>query len=505
VLFADLVRTSSAVGSTSARSAKIAAIADLLVRLAPEEVEPAVAFLAGEPRQGKVGVGWATLSGSAGTAASGSWAISSPLTILDVDEAIAELGRLAGSGSAAARQARLSALFERATATEADFIRRLLIGELRQGALVGVVTDAVARAARVAPAAVRRAAMLAGDLAVVAHLALTGGEPALASVGLQVLRPVLPMLAATAPDVASALADLGASSVEWKLDGARIQAHRAGEEIRLYTRNLNDVTARLPGVVDAVRSLPAESVILDGEVLGMGIDERPDRFQDTMSTFGRHDGGGGQLTVAFFDVLHLDGVDLVDAPLVERIRVLDRVAGPWRVRGILTEDAAEAAAFLDAALGAGHEGVMVKAADSAYEAGRRGAAWRKVKPVRTLDLVVLAAEWGHGRRVGWLSNLHLGARHPDGGFVMVGKTFKGLTDAMLTAQTERLQQLRVSEDGHVVEVRPELVVEVALDGVQASTRYPGGVALRFARVRRYRDDKSPAEADTIDTVRSLLT
>ncbi len=258
-----------------------------------------------------------------------------------------------------------------------------------------MVTDAVARAARVAPAAVRRAAMLAGDLAVVAHLALTGGEPALASVGLQVLRPVLPMLAATAPDVASALGDLGRSSVEWKLDGARVQAHRAGEEIRLYTRNLNDVTARLPGVVDAVRSLPAESVILDGEVLGMGIDERPDRFQDTMSTFGRHDGGGGGLTVAFFDVLHLDGVDLLDVPLSERIGVLDRVAGPWRVRGILTEDAGEAAAFLDAALVAGHEGIMVKAADSVYEAGRRGAAWRKVKPVRTLDLVVLAAEWGH--------------------------------------------------------------------------------------------------------------
>ena len=490
------------VASTSARSAKIAAIAGLLVRLAPEEVEPAVAFLAGEPRQGKVGVGWATLYGSVRNPANP--AVPAPLNILEVDATIAELGRLAGSGSTAARQELLSALFGRATDPEADFLRRLLIGELRQGALVGVVTDAVARAAQVPPAAVRRAAMLAGDLAVVAHLALTGGEPALASVGLQVLRPVLPMLASTATDVASALHDLGRSSVEWKLDGARIQAHRAGGEIRLYTRNLNDVSARLPGVVAVVRALPVESVILDGEVLGVGSDERPERFQDTMSTFGRQDGGGGDLTIAFFDVLHLDGVDLLDAPLGERIATLDRIAGQWRVRGIFTDQATEAAVFLDAALAAGHEGVMVKAAESAYEAGRRGGAWRKVKPVRTLDLVVLAAEWGHGRRVGWLSNLHLGARHPDGGFVMVGKTFKGLTDAMLGAQTERLQHLAVREHGHVVEVRPELVVEVALDGVQASTRYPGGVALRFARVRRYRDDKSPAEADTIDTVRSML-
>jgi len=505
VLFGDLVGTSRAVASTPGRLAKIAAIAALLVRLAPEEVEPAVSFLAGQPRQGKVGVGWAALYGTTATPGMASRATEAPLHILDVDAAITELGGLVGTGSAGARQRRLSALFERATEEESEFIRRLLTGELRQGALVGVVTDAVARAARVAPAALRRAAMLAGDLAAVAPLALAGGEPALASVGLQVLRPVLPMLAAPAPDVASAVRELGRSSVEWKLDGARIQAHRAGDEVRLYTRNLNDVSARLPGVAAVVASLPAESVILDGEVLGLGSDERPDRFQDTMSAFGRRDGGGGGLTTVFFDLLHLDGVDLLDVPLSERITALERVAGRWRVPGILTADADEAAAFLDASLAAGHEGVVVKSADSTYEAGRRGGAWRKVKPVRTLDLVVLAAEWGHGRRQGWLSNLHLGARHPDGGFVMVGKTFKGLTDAMLSAQTERLQQLRVGDHGHVVEVRPELVVEVALDGVQVSTRYPGGVALRFARVRRYRDDKSADEADTIEAVRSLLT
>jgi DNA ligase 1 len=310
------------------------------------------------------------------------------------------------------------------------------------------------------------------------------------------------MLAATSNTVGEAVAACGRSSVEWKLDGARVQAHRLGDEVRLFTRNLNDVTARLPGIVDVVRSLPVHAVVLDGEVLYGG--ERPAAFQDTMRRFTNHSAGGGGLGVWFFDVLHVDGDDLLDEPLEVRLEVLERVAGPWRIPGTLTADPNEAAAVLDDALAHGHEGVVVKGASSLYEAGRRGSAWRKVKPVRTLDLVVLAAEWGHGRRRGWLSNLHLGARDPAGGFVMVGKTFKGLTDELLAWQTEQLLARETGRSGIVVEVRPELVVEIALDGVQRSTRYAGGVALRFARVKRYRDDKSPEDADTIDAVRALL-
>jgi DNA ligase-1 len=500
VLFAELVATSGAVGATRSRSAKIALLADVLRRLEPGERDVAVSVLAGEPRQGRIGVGWATLSALAPPPAA-----EASLTIGEVDAALTELDDLTGTGSVAARQRVLDGLFGRCTAAEGEFLRRLLVGEVRQGALAGVVTDAVARAADVPADAVRRAAMLRGDLGQVAAIALGQGLEGLAGVRLEVLRPVLPMLAGTAPDVATAIADLGTCSVEWKLDGARIQAHRKGaEEVRLYTRNLNDVTERLPGVVDVVAALPGGALVLDGEVVGLDDDERPDRFQDTMSRFGRHDGAGRGLTAVWFDVLHLDGEDLLDRPLGLRLDALERVAGPWRVRNVVTDDPAAAAELLAGALAAGHEGVMVKAIGSLYEAGRRGAAWRKVKPVITLDLVVLAAEWGHGRRRGWLSNLHLGARDPGGGFVMVGKTFKGLTDELLTWQTERLSALATRTSGHVVEVRPELVVEIALDGVQASSRYAGGVALRFARVRRYREDKGVADADTIDAVRALL-
>jgi DNA ligase-1 len=364
------------------------------------------------------------------------------------------------------------------------------------------MADAVARAAGVPPALVRRAAMLAGDLPEVADRALAGGEAALAGIGLRVLTPVQPMLAATSASVGEAVAACGRSSVEWKLDGARVQAHRAGDEVRLFTRNLNEVTDRLPGVVEVLRSLPVSSVVLDGEVLWG--EERPAAFQETMRRFSAHAGRGDGLGVWFFDVLHVDGADLLDEPLESRIGVLDRVAGRWRIPGTVTADPDEAAAVLDDALAAGHEGVVVKGASSLYEAGRRGSAWRKVKPVRTLDLVVLAAEWGHGRRQGWLSNLHLGARDPDGGFVMVGKTFKGLTDELLGWQTEQLLARESGRSGIVVHVRPELVVEIALDGVQASPRYPGGVALRFARVRRYRPDKAPDEADVIADVQAML-
>ena len=503
VLLADLVATSERVGATAARSRKVAALAELLRSLADEEVTPAVAVLSGEPRQGRIGIGWATLSAVAAQAAAGP-----SLTVLDLDRALDALASLGGPGSAGARASALADLFSRATAAEGDFLRRLLVGELRQGALEGVMVDAVAKAAGVPAGAVRRAAMLAGDLPRVAALALAGGAEALGMIGLRLLCPVQPMLAASAPDVTAALEETGRASVEWKLDGARIQVHRDGDRVGIYTRSLRDVTDRLPAIGSVVRSLPHERFILDGEAMGWGEDDRPDRFQDTMSRFGRHapesSPAGPSLGARFFDCLHLDGEDLLDRPLLERVDALDRVAGPWRVPAVVTSEPAEAATFLDEAVAAGHEGVMVKSVDSRYEAGRRGGAWRKVKPVQTLDLIVLAAEWGHGRRRGWLSNLHLGARGADGP-VMVGKTFKGLTDELLTWQTAELLAREVGREGIAVRVRPELVVEVALDGVLASTRYPGGVALRFARVRRYRPDKTAAEADSIATVRALLT
>ncbi len=500
MLLAEVVRTSEAVASTPARLAKVTSLADLLRRLAPDEVEAAVSFLIGRPRQGKVGIGWATLR-----AVDPPPAENPSIEILELDRAVTELQALEGQGSGAVRLGLLGDLVARATAPEADFIRRVLLGELRQGAVQGVMADAVARASGIPIATVRRAAMLAGDLARVATVALTEGEPGLSAIGLDVLRPVLPMLASTSPDVASALSELGPSLVEWKLDGARVQAHRRGDEVRLYTRNLNDVTDRLPAVVDLLRSLDVDRVVLDGEILGVS-DDGPEAFQETMSSFGRRTGppGRASLGVWFFDCLHLDGEDLLDRPLVERAAALDRTGAP-RVPSLATDDLDAALAFQNEALAAGHEGVMVKAVGSPYEAGRRGAAWRKVKPVHTLDLVVLAAEWGSGRRRGWLSNLHLGARDPDGGFVMVGKTFKGLTDALLEWQTaEFLARESGRPHPHVVEIDPPLVVEIALDGVQASTRYAGGVALRFARVRRYRHDKDPTDADTIDAVRTML-
>jgi DNA ligase-1 len=513
VRFADVVATTSEVTATRARSRKVAALADLFARLDPDEVPIVVAILTGAPRQGRIGIGWRTVA-----------AIEEPpspepqLEVADIDATLDRLDSLRGTGSQAARTAELRSLLGRATEDEQDLLRRLLVGELRHGALEGLVTDALATAAGVPVSTMRRAAMLAGDLPTVATIALTEGEGGLDAIGLTLLRPVQPMLAQTAGDVTEALAlatagnggDPGSipeASVEWKLDGARIQVHRVGNEVRIYTRNLNDVTTRLPGIVDLARALPAHSFLLDGEAIGEGEDELPQMFQDTMSQFGRQaDGAGAGLASRFFDILHLDGDDLIDRPLRDRLATLENLAGPWRIPGIITADPAAAQRVLDEALAAGHEGVMVKDAASAYEAGRRGGAWRKVKPVHTLDLVVLAVEWGSGRRQGWLSNLHLGARDPDapGEFVMVGKTFKGLTDELLTWQTQQFLELETHRSGHVVFVRPELVVEIALDGVQSSTRYAGGVALRFARVRRYRPDKSPAEADTIDAVQAML-
>jgi DNA ligase-1 len=397
----------------------------------------------------------------------------------------------------------LDDLFARATEAECDFIRRLLTGELRQGALAGIMVDAVAKAAGVSTELTRRALMLSGDLPATAATALAHGEEGLRAVGLELFRPLLPMLASPAESVADAVAGFELAAVEWKLDGIRIQIHRRGDEVRIYTRNLNDVTHVLAGIVAAVRTLPVRAVVLDGEALGM-TDDGPAAFQDTVARIDAEARPEGIVTF-LFDVLHVDGEDLLDTPLRERSVRLGAIAPALKIPGTFTASAAEAERVLDDALRAGHEGVVVKDAASLYAAGRRGKAWRKVKPVRTYDLVVLGAEWGHGRRHGRLSNLHLGARDPrDGTFVMVGKTFKGMTDELLAWQTEELLAREVERRGIAVLVRPELVVEIALDGVQASTRYPGGVALRFARVKRYRPDKEPGEADTIDDLRALL-
>ena len=500
--------TSDAVAATSRRTEKIAALVHLLSAATPDEIEALVAFAAGSVRQGRIGVGWATLRDVDPPAAG-----SPSLQVIDVDRAIDDLASIGGAGSVAGRRDVLWALLERATGPEQRMIRALLGGELRQGALDGVVTAAVAKAAGVAVGEVQRAAMFAGSLPAAARVALVDGAAGLGIIALTPSRPVQPMLASPADDVAAALGGMGPASVEWKLDGARVQAHRAGASVRLFTRNLNDVTDRLGGVVEVVRALPGGDLVLDGEVLGVDDTGGPRRFQDTMGDFGADGSGaaaarGDALQAFFFDVLHADG-PVIDEPLSVRREILAAtVPAASRLPSIVTSDIVEAQRFLDAAIASGHEGVMVKDLDALYEAGRRGGAWRKVKPVHTLDLVVLAVEWGHGRRRGWLSNLHLGARAVDGSFVMVGKTFKGLTDELLRWQTERFRDLAIGEetgsDRQVVYVRPEQVVEIAVDGVQVSTRYPGGVALRFARVRRYRTDKPAGEADPIERVQALL-
>ena len=502
----NVALTSQRVGETTKRSEKVALLASMLADAPPAEIEAAVSFAIGETRHGRIGVGWSTLADIRPPAAG-----ESTLTVSDVDQAIAEVSAIAGTGSVARRRDLLSDLLERSTESEQELIRSILGGELRQGALAGVMTAAVAKAAGVAVGDVRRAAMFAGSLPVAARAALTQGRSGLDAIALTPSQPIQPMLASPAADVSEALAASGLASVEVKLDGARIQAHRSGGDVRLFTRNLNEVTDRLGGVVDVVGALPGGDLVLDGEVMGIDRSGAPRRFQDTIGDFaadGASDGRGVGLQAFFFDVLHA-GSPVVDEPLSVRRQILeDLVPVSSRLPSIVTADVVEAQQFLDRAISAGHEGVMVKDLAAAYDAGRRGGAWRKVKPVHTLDLVVLAVEWGHGRRQGWLSNLHLGARGHGGAFVMVGKTFKGLTDELLRWQTQRFLDLKIGEgtgrDGHVVHVRPEQVVEIAVDGVQVSTRYPGGVALRFARVRRYRDDKTAAQADTIERVQSLL-
>jgi DNA ligase 1 len=496
---ADLVATSTAVGATPSRREKVAVLADLLRSLDVDEVVPAVAFLTGAPRQGRIGMGWARASTLTGTAASPT------VSVGDLDETFDRLEACTGPGSDARRTGLLADFGARLTDDEAAFVRRLLTGELRQGALGGLMTDAIAAAAAVPVTLVRRAAMLSGDLATTARSALSDGAPALDAVRLAVGVAIQPMLASTATDVADALSTTGPASVEWKLDGVRIQAHRHGDEVRLYTRNLNDVTDRMPSVVEQLHALPVDAIVLDGEVMGVTEEGLPHAFQDSASSFGRRGSPGPVvLDASWFDVLHVDGRDLIDEPLAARLAAMDAIPDLARIPAIRTEDADAAQALLDDALATGHEGAMVKSLASPYAAGRRGKAWRKVKPVHTLDLVVLAVEWGSGRRHGLLSNLHLGALAADGVPVMVGKTFKGLTDELLAWQTERFLAIETHRAGHVVFVRPEQVVEIALDGAQVSTRYPGGVALRFARVRRYRDDKGPGDADSLDAIRALL-
>jgi DNA ligase-1 len=497
-LLRDLVDASRQVAATSSRSAKIATLADLLRRLDDDEVAVAVAFLSGVPRQGRVGIGYSIVFGiEASPAAEPS------LTIADVDRSIDEIEAATGSGSAASRRELLAALLGLATEEEADFLRRLFTGALRQGSLAGVMTAAVAKAAGVGLEVTRRALMLSGDLPRTAEIAMTGGEPGLRAVGFELFRPILPMLASTGATVGDAVASFERASVEFKLDGIRIQIHRRDDEVRIYTRNLNEITATLPGIVDTVRRLPVRQVVLDGEALWMS-ESGPASFQETVSQIDSDAPPEGIVTFVF-DLLHLDGEDLLDRPLHERARRLEQIAPSLKIPGVLTSDPREGERVLEESLRAGHEGVVVKDTASVYAAGRRGGAWRKVKPVRTYDLVVLGAEWGHGRRQGWLSNLHLGARDPRSGeFVMVGKTFKGLTDELLRWQTDELLARETARRGIAVLVNPDLVVEIALDGVQSSTRYPGGLALRFARVKRYRPDKDAAEADTIDDLRELL-
>jgi DNA ligase-1 len=501
-----LVQASARATETRSKRAKVQILAEALRELAPVEIEAGVGFLSGELRQGRIGVGgaraWALREVPAAAEPS--------LEVADVDGVFERLSRVSGKGSNTERDRELGALFSRATHDEQQFLVRLLVGELRQGALEGLMSDAIAQAAELEGARVRRAAMLSGNLREVARRALTEGAAGLADYRIQVFRPIGPMLASTSESLEGTLSELGEVAIEDKLDGARVQVHKEGAEVRVFTRNLNEVTERVPEVVELVRTLPARRAILDGEAIALAASGRPEPFQVTMSRFGRRVGGAelrDQLPLSsfYFDALLVDDTELIDRPNRERVESLRGLLDAEHlVRRIVTASEEEARAFVAESLARGHEGSMLKSPASTYEAGRRGASWLKLKPAHTLDLVVLAVERGNGRRSGFLSNLHLGARDPKTGtFVMLGKTFKGMTDAMLSWQTEHLGKLKTHDDGYTVHVRPELVVEIAFDGLQKSSTYPGGLALRFARVKRYRTDKSALDADTIDTVRGL--
>jgi DNA ligase-1 len=506
MLLIDLVDAAGHVTATRSRRSKAARLAECLRRLAPEERAIGLAYLSGTLTQGRIRLGPSALRSVVDTPSHES----RTLSLAETDATLDRIAAVAGSGSGAARRRLLAGLWARAGERERDFLGRLILGELRQGALEGVMIDAIAEAAELPVAAVRRAAMLSGDLAEVGTAALADGAAGLDRFRLQLFIPLQPMLAQPAADASEAIDTLGEAALEYKLDGVRVQVHRHDDEVRIYTRRLHEITDRVPELVETVRGYPARRLILDGEALAFRADGRPQPFQVSMRRLGRKlDVAAMRATLPlqawYFDCLHLDGEDLIDRSAGERHRALSEViTTPARVPRSVTADRAEAEGFLARAIGAGHEGIMAKSLDAPYSAGSRGADWLKIKPAQTLDLVVLAAEWGSGRRRGRLSNLHLGARDPgSGGFVMLGKTFKGLTDKMLEWQTRRLLELELGREGHIVHVRPELVVEIAFNELQASPQYPGGLALRFARVKRYRTDKQADDADTMDTVRAL--
>ncbi len=506
MLLSRLVEASERAGETRSRKAKVEALASVLRDLSSDEMEAGVGFLYGELRQGRIGVGGAKLALLRNIEPKQL----AELTIAEVDATFERIARTGGRGSSAERERELGTLFSRATQKEQNFLVRLLLGELRQGAQEGSMIDAVAKASNVEADRVRRAVMLCGNLREVARRALAQGAAGLADYRIEVFRPLGPMLASTAPDLDAALSSFGSAALEDKLDGARVQLHKDNGEVRVFSRQLNEVTDSVPELVEVARELPVRRAILDGEVIALRRDGRPQPFQVTMRRFGRSlevERLRRELPLSsyFFDVLLLDDDELIDRSNEERRTALGQVISEAQsIRRLVTASTAEAQAFVAQALAAGHEGVMVKSLSAPYDAGRRGASWLKLKPAHTLDLVVLAVEWGNGRRQGLLSNLHLGARDPSSqSFVMLGKTFKGMTDEMLAWQTERLMALSTRKDGHIVHVRPELVVEIMFDGIQKSSTYPGGMALRFARVKRYRPDKTPLEADTIDTVRAL--
>jgi DNA ligase-1 len=502
----DLSDTSEALAATRSRRQKTEILAACLRKAGPAEAAVSCSLLMGQVRQGKLGVGGRLLQ-----AIDAPPAQQSGLALADVETVFDRLAACAGAGSKRQRGELLAGLYARATGPEQRFLTRLLLGELRQGALEGLMADAVAVAAEIEPAQVRRAAMFSGDLSRVAESALRAGTEGLATFGLQLFQPLRPMLAQPAESLDAALAGGDAMALEYKLDGARVQLHKLDDRVRVFTRHLNDVTDSVPELVEAARSLPAARVVLDGEAIALDAGQRPQPFQVTMRRFGRRQDVAAMretipLSARWFDCLHLDGRDLIDLPANQRFEALSQtLPAGQRVPRILTGDADAAAAFLQRAIGDGHEGIMAKALHAAYQAGSRGADWLKLKPVHTLDLVVLAAEWGSGRRRGWLSNLHLAARDADtGAFVMLGKTFKGLNDATLAWQTGQLLARETGREGGVVHVRPELVVEVAFNELQRSRQYPAGLALRFARVRRYREDKPATEADTLTNVRMIF-
>ncbi|HUQ91383.1 MAG TPA: ATP-dependent DNA ligase [Bryobacteraceae bacterium] len=505
MMLAEIVETSRRMAETSKRLEKTALLAGLLQRLRPEEIELVVAYLSGRTRQKKTGIGYRALQAAMGPAAE-----MPRLEVIDVDRALEAISTTQGPGSEQRRRGLLSALLTASTAAEQRFLAGLLTGELRQGALEGLMADAVAKASGISLSRVRHAVMMAGDIAPVARAALEHGEAALAQYSIQLFRPVQPMLAQSAEDIEGAMQELGEAALEFKMDGARVQVHRSGDEVMVFSRQLNDVTAAVPEIVETVRALPARDLILDGEVLSLRPDGRPQPFQITMRRFGRKlqvDRMRSELPLSsfWFDLLYLDGAELLEQPQTRRFAALKALTPPeFLIPGVVTADPAIAGQFLARSLAAGHEGVMAKALDARYAAGGRGQSWLKVKQAHTLDLVILAAEWGSGRRKGWLSNLHLGARDTrKGGFAMLGKTFKGLTDEMLAWQTEELLRLEIGRDAYTVFVEPKLVVEIAFNEIQVSPRYVSGLALRFARVKRYRTDKTVDEADTFETVQRM--